>query len=800
MNRSSQPSPWGSRLQAAARRSYERARQREEGQALVLCLIIVLLLVLIVPIVVAQVNFEGNIVAQDTNFEAALAAADAGVQQYRNFLDVESNYWQYNASTCTKSPVSAGGDVALCTNGWKKIRSSSPPEAFHYIPNITTLPGTDTVILTVTGRAGNPGHYVYRTVQTDLEAQGILSNAYFSQYETEDWQQDIAQVSVVPWQTKSGVTTHGSATVYPVAQAPAMVSGQTFWQSLCQYESYQPNTFVDSLTGGNAIGPSYIGGNYSSSGPYYGAFRGNQPNSTSNNNTFTYTYPSQTNNGVTTWQVATVTDPCGSIFNFVGGENFTGPVYSNDQFWVCGNPTFSGGLTSGVPKGFKYAYSAWPTQDSSEPSGTNGWIDNLELNWDGSCSGGGKSSPNFGGGVATPGGDSNLPPENGLLQTQAAASGCVYTGPTMIQFIGTSMDVWSPLTTSPGTGCGTFSTSAPYQSGVPFPSSGLIYVQNAPSTTTIPATSTYSATSATATGFALPYKATCLDPWKPYVPVSGNTPCPQAYDGDVIVSGELQGQVTLAAADNVIMSRDISYNCADGSGVSAQDSGTYVLSKSGSTCVTESTPDVLGLVANAEIVTEKPGVTMNASSLPPTGTTDDVTTGSNGYQTEPYEWPAITTSSSSIGQCDETNQDQYGDQTPTSQAQFYNFNVPDCDMENQTVDAALVALLGSFADEDWDMADCTPTLGSCQDNGGAYVQGTDVSYYRGPFGFEGQSGMSKEFTYDTRLRYLTPPDLLEITDLIWASESFVDCGSADDESWTTSSTFNVCPGLSWLNS
>lgn len=766
------------------------AQSRDGGQAVVMVLLVILLIGLLAPIIVSQVVQEDYFVASGWNFEAALAAAEAGVQQYRNLLDVSSNYWKYTYSN-------TDGDVALALNGWRVIPGTSPPEAFHYLVNSTFLAkgagtGTPAVLLTVTGRAGNPGQYSYRTIQATLESRGILSNAYFSQYEVLDPAQNTAQVCVTPAVSSPhcGPPIASPSTAYTVLSAPALVVGQSFWQSLCEYETFQPNTFIDSLTGSNAIPNPYASGNYNATNPYYGAFRGSQPNS-GGSATFSYTYAGG--------QKASGTDLCGPVFNFVGSENFTGPVYTNDQLWVCGNPSFSVGLTSGVPVGFKYAYSSWPTQNGAT-SGTKGWIDNLPLNWDNSCGGGGTSSPSFGSRGSTAGGTEHLPPVNSALLTVAQSTGCVYTGPTMIEFVnGGTFNVWSPLTTttSAGAGCGDF-TSGPFQTGMQIPTTGLvIYVQNAASGTTIPSLASY------ITAGALPTGATCLDPWKPYTPGTTAAPCAQAFQGDAIVEGEVQGEVTVGAANNIVISRDLTVQCADSGGVATQQSTSFNIAAASSTCVTGANPDVVGLVANGDVVISKPGIEL-AGSCPankgcspttvPSGTTDNKVPS----QTEPFEWPAIETTSGSTNTAFCGSQSGVvGAQDGTKASQTIADVVPDCEIQNPVIDAAIVALGGSFADEDWDLGP--------NNAGSAWLQGTDISFMRGPFGLGGQTGYYKEFAFDQRLGYLTPPSMIDITDLTWSANSFVNCGNIDDETVTNPAGTNpagggVCPGLDWLNS
>lgn len=809
------------RLGEALRRVVD-ARRRDDGQALILVMIFMMLIVLVVPIVVTQVINEDAQVGVNQNFEAALAAAEAGVQQYRNNLDLYSNYWEYNVNNLPQSPVPA--DPALEANGWQLVANSSPPEAFHYIPGVPTTNGTSgQVLLTVTGRAGSgPGanNYVYRTIQVEMQSAGVLTNAYFSQYEVEDPAQNTNTVCVTP----SGVSTSsctsnrycqrnagqnapclGSA-LYPAGSSsiPALETGKTYWQSLCKYETWGANTFVDNYSSqaGTPIADPYDGNtpfnNHLEAVPpqpnpvtYYGPYRGNNPVTPG-----TVTYQKFVDGS---GQQYTATDPCSGPFVFDSGESFSGPVYTNDQLWVCSSPNFGDGLQSGITSNFSYDAN-WPTQDAVNGSGTGGWIDDGAIesssgrNWDNNgC--GGRSSPNVHGKLSQAGTE-GLPPLNSALLTAAKGNGCVYAGPTMIEFVsGGTFNVWSPLTSgSAGLNgaCGTFSTTTPFQTGLSIPRNGLdIYVKSAGGTAIPPLSNYVNGTTTNPAGQdpagALPAGATCLDPWKPYAP----SPC--GTQGDAIIEGELKGQVTIGAENNIVISRDLSYQCTGGpSGQASAGYGGFPAA-----CSTSGQQDVLGLAANQDAVIGHPGPQCPASQLPPapvdpaSSCNDDNTP----KQTEPYEWPAITSSGNTQGFCP----DDGTEANPT----IANV-VPDCEIENPVIDAAVVSLAGSFADEDWDIGSTAgPGAGS------AWLRGTDIGDYRGPFGCNGcagsgtETGYNKEFSYDSRLTYLTPPDMLSIAALLWSPTTLVNCGDQNDSSQALSSDgeagSTICPGINGIN-
>jgi hypothetical protein len=62
------------------------------------------------------------------------------------------------------------------------------------------------------------------------------------------------------------------------------------------------------------------------------------------------------------------------------------------------------------------------------------------------------------------------------------------------------------------------------------------------------------------------------------------------------------------------------------------------------------------------------------------------------------------------------------------------------------------------------------------------------------------TGYQKEFSYDNRLTYLTPPALIDVANLLWSPTSYVNCGDVNDNgpSFELASS-NFCPGLLHLN-
>ena len=121
------------------------------------------------------------------------------------------------------------------------------------------------------------------------------------------------------------------------------------------------------------------------------------------------------------------------------------------------------------------------------------------------------------------------------------------------------------------------------------------------------------------THLALPTGATCINPY--YYNLAANSS--QCTEGDAIVEGELQGQVTLTTSADIIVSRDLTYQCADGSGgATTTDPSSVAACNSSST-----SNDVLGLLANEDfLIAHPPGLDGNYD----THCTDDGTEANPG--------------------------------------------------------------------------------------------------------------------------------------------------------------------------
>jgi hypothetical protein len=128
----------------------------------------------------------------DQDHESALAAAEAGVDDYMNRLAQNSNYWTYSA---TNPPTPANPAFT----GWVRVAgpdssglSSPNAECFRYRPDSSQTAASGIVYLTSSGkRLTNPtascsSAGVVRTVSLGLRRQGFLDYLWLTDYEITD--------------------------------------------------------------------------------------------------------------------------------------------------------------------------------------------------------------------------------------------------------------------------------------------------------------------------------------------------------------------------------------------------------------------------------------------------------------------------------------------------------------------------------------------------------------------------------------------------------------------------------------
>lgn len=815
-----------------------RARSRrydDAGQTLVIVLVIVALLAVAGATMVLTVANQIPYISRAANERAAYAAVESGIQQFRSELN------QNEATAVTSSDSYVDNWTAIYNSSGSP--ESNPSEAFYITPDTGLLGATgaaastsfaDDVLATITGVGGatsdnaencvatssttaptttitpdaapcnmNQKNAVYETVVVAYKQFATyLQNAYYSEYEVLDPNYPESATSVADPSVQVSTTTNNVTTSVTEPESSVTLSytytndggtsipvnNVSFQTAMCNYESYQENTFIDSMN--SITNPFESGKDFSTTYPYYGAWFG-QPSpittqaganqealessdwtKTSSTNPFTYTFTPSTGTSET---IQATSPPCATPYDFLTGENFSGPVYSADELHVCGStsePTFSGSpisLLTRTPTDATFKYE-WPGSIKGSGATAGQYVPQGYTSDPDSCSNG-PVNPTLDHGLEL-GVNEILPSFDNSLAAYASVSsttnstddGCLFTGPTMIELVYTStggehMDVWSPLShvTSGSTatthpcGSGLFSPESAWVTGIAIPSDGVIYVQNVPTLSsdvnyTSPATLN-KLVSTCSTGVYNWTNPSCVYPsdgvtstscWVNPEATTAIADSPTCTSGTALVEGEMYGEATIGADSNIYITRDLTYECAD-TGGALQTVGTSVTSLP-TACSTETGPtlgpDLLGLYSNQDILWSHP---QNFTG----------TVGANA---------------SACGA---------GDSIATNDA-ISNVE-PTCTTYPGIVDALLIALQGSFGIQYYDQG----AIGTPAANDGLYLYGADVAYFRGPFGVSSTHGYTKQFNYDSRLSYLSPPHAVEAESTNWYPFGWVNCGGFD---------------------
>lgn len=256
---------------------------------------------------------------------------------------------------------------------------------------------------------------------------------------------------------------------------------------------------------------------------------------------------------------------------FAGGDSINGPLHTNDTMLIRDTsgkgPRFKGTVTTSLPacrdaKGPSQAYKCYTSESTVHPTFDKGIAYREEV---------------------------EIPESIGDLRQYVTAGldpepplGCLYTGPTRIQFlpqVGTSpatMKVWSRWSKSLNPGCGNPNSSWPQTVNVP--QNNLIMVQDVPVGQPQPSSGACPARSIDATGT---WNATGSTTTNGTLPQSGDynqrsNPDADCRYGTLYLDGTLKGRVTISADNNIVIVGNVTYqggqNGTDALGLVASNS------------------------------------------------------------------------------------------------------------------------------------------------------------------------------------------------------------------------------------
>jgi hypothetical protein len=151
-------------------------RNDESGLAMIVAISVVMLMTMIPLAIFTQGIQQMPLSRHGQDHEAALAAAEAGVDEYLNHLAQNQNYWTYSAG----NPPPDGNDAFT---DWVAVPGpNNNGGSFRYSVNTTQTASTGIVYITSSGKVRD----LIRTVKVGLRRQGFLDYLWLTDYEIID--------------------------------------------------------------------------------------------------------------------------------------------------------------------------------------------------------------------------------------------------------------------------------------------------------------------------------------------------------------------------------------------------------------------------------------------------------------------------------------------------------------------------------------------------------------------------------------------------------------------------------------
>jgi Flp pilus assembly protein TadG len=152
----------------------QRFRRDEEGVALVTTLLATFALLTLLAAMMAYAIGSQPLSRRDQDWNAALAAANAGVDDYIFRLNQNGNYWLYTKA----SPDPANQAFTQFVS----VAGPANEGKYMYDPDASQIKVDGTIKLTVTGKVRK----ALRTVKVTLRRRSFIDYLYFTNYETMD--------------------------------------------------------------------------------------------------------------------------------------------------------------------------------------------------------------------------------------------------------------------------------------------------------------------------------------------------------------------------------------------------------------------------------------------------------------------------------------------------------------------------------------------------------------------------------------------------------------------------------------
>ncbi|MFJ8896145.1 hypothetical protein ACIRCZ_16300 [Leifsonia sp. NPDC102414] len=170
-------------------RGLGQGRRDDDGMALAMVVGIGAALILLVSVVLASSLGGFRKASNDQDWNAAMSAAYAGVEDYQAKLANDNTYQQYGSTSAlfssTSSFTSTNGNPAFGTgpNGsWATVPGSGGRATYRYEVDNSKYSTNGTLRLRSTGHVGQ----TTRSIVADLKQSGFIDFLYFTDYEIQD--------------------------------------------------------------------------------------------------------------------------------------------------------------------------------------------------------------------------------------------------------------------------------------------------------------------------------------------------------------------------------------------------------------------------------------------------------------------------------------------------------------------------------------------------------------------------------------------------------------------------------------
>ena len=443
---------------------------------------------------------------KDQDAKAALAAAQAGIEEYISRLNANDTYFDNNGVDPANPAFDGDGDgFGVAVPGTGGLAASFRYKQLNSAADI----GTSGIIrLRVIGTSRTKS----QDLTAELSADGFLKYIYFTDLESADprmWRNNVhAKRGTTTLQDDAAGSVTGTAYRFYAKIATSGSSGSydilTWTASPLKYDEICSRYWH---AGRNS--PVYTAGKYYEHTRSYDK-NGNLKGSSG---------PVELDASTT----VPVSFRCREV-QFTNGDEINGPLHSNDSLQIAGSVLFKDPKTE----------SSW---DVNSP--TNTATPNPGGLWWGSSSPSSSGhKPVFAPAIPLPTSNTTLVSRAQPMIPDSPERGCLYTGDTRITFVGNQMKVLSPMTTTSVPRCYNTATPTTEQTLAIPP---VIYVQDA--------------TSGTCSTGAVGYPKTLEgEVWG-----SDFTTQYNCMKGNAFVSGSLSGRVTVATSNDIVIVGDTTY-------------------------------------------------------------------------------------------------------------------------------------------------------------------------------------------------------------------------------------------------